>query len=128
MIKWLKPIFSVGSIHDRPSNLADVELTPEPLMTRPLIETVWNQHRTNEWPQFTNSNQGQLMILDTVISGCVVYYLDTPEGLDRQRVAIVQDCLNDLDDLTGELDVDSQAYFGRLRQLGEMLLATAPHE
>jgi hypothetical protein len=40
----------------------------------------------------------------------------------------VQDCLNDLDDLTGELDVDSQAYFVRLRQLGEMLLATAARE
>ena len=97
-------------------------------MTRQLIETAWNQHCTNAWPQFTNPNQGQLMTLDTVISGCVVYYLDTPEGLDRQRITIVQDCLNDLDDLTGELDVDSQAYFVRLRRLGEMLLATAPHE
>jgi hypothetical protein len=125
-MKWLKPISSVGSIHDRASHLTDVELAPEPSMTRQLIETAWNQHRANDWPQFTNSNQGQLMTLDTVISGCVVYYLDTPEGLDRQRVAIVQDCLNDLDDLTGELDVDSQAYFVRLRRLGEMLLATAP--
>jgi hypothetical protein len=97
-------------------------------MTRQLIETAWNQHRGNDWPQFTSPNQGQLMTLDTVISGCVVFYLDSPEGLDRQRVAIVQDCLNDLDDLTGELDVDSQAYFVRLRRLGELLLATAPHD
>ena len=66
------------------------------------------------------------MTLDTVISGCVVFYLDSPEGLDHQRVAIVRDCLGDLDDLIGELDTDSQAYFLRLRQLGEMLLATAP--
>jgi hypothetical protein len=58
----------------------------------------------------------------------VVFYLDSPDGLDRQRVAIVQDCLNDLDDLTGELDVDSQAYFVRLRRLGELLLATAPRD
>lgn len=97
-------------------------------MTRQLIETAWNQHRGNGWPQFTSPNQGQLMTLDTVISGCVVYYLDTPDGLDRQRVTIVQDCLHDLDDLAGELDGDSQAYFLCLRQLGELLLATVPHE
>ena len=125
---WLKPIFSEGSIHDRDSNLTTLEGALEPSMTRQLIETAWNQHRTNDWPQFINSNQGQLMTLDTVISGCVVFYLESPDGLDRQRVGIVQDCLNDLDDLTGELDVDSQAYFLRLRRLGEMLLATAPHE
>ena len=97
-------------------------------MTRQLIETTWSQHRGNDWPQFSSQNQGQLMTLDTVISGCVVYYLDTPDGLDRQRVTIVQDCLQDLDDLTGELDADSQAYFLRLSRLGELLLATVPHE
>ena len=66
------------------------------------------------------------MTLDTVISGCVVFYLDSAEGLDHQRAAIVRDCLDDLDDLTGELDTESQDYFLRLRRLGEMLLATAP--
>jgi hypothetical protein len=66
------------------------------------------------------------MTLDTVISGCVVFYLDSPDGLDQQRVAIVQDCLGDLDDLTEELDSDAQTYFVRLRQLGAMLLAAAP--
>lgn len=65
------------------------------------------------------------MTLDTVISGCVVFYLDSPEGLDHQRVTIVRDCLIDLDELTEELDPESQNYFLRLRQLGEMLLATA---
>ncbi len=93
-------------------------------MTRQEIETAWSQHCGNGWPQFSSPNQGQLMTLDTVISGCVIYYLDSPEGLDGQRMAIVQDCINDLDDLTGELDADSQTYFIRLRRLGEMLLAT----
>ncbi len=95
-------------------------------MTRFAIAAAWEQHSGNDWPQFSSPNQGQLMTLDTVISGCVVFYLDSPEGLDHQRVAIVKDCLGDLDDLAGELDTDSQAYFLRLRQLGEMLLATAP--
>lgn len=95
-------------------------------MTRDTIAAAWEQHCGNDWPKFSSPNRGQLMTLDTVISGCVIFYLDSPEGLDHQRVAIVKDCLGDLDDLTGELDPDSQAYFLRLRQLGEMLLATAP--
>ncbi len=65
------------------------------------------------------------MTLDTVISGCVVFYLDSPEGLDEQRMVLIQDCLHDLDGLTLDLDAEPQAYFSGLRQLGELLLATA---
>ncbi len=62
------------------------------------------------------------MTLDTVISGCVVYYLDSSDSLDAQRLAIVKDCLRDLDELTTELEADCQPYFLRLRELGDMLL------
>ncbi len=62
------------------------------------------------------------MTLDTVISGCVVYYLESSDGLDDQRLAIVKDCVQDLDDLTIQLEADCQPYFLRLRELGEMLL------
>lgn len=95
-------------------------------MTRETIASAWAQHCGAGWPQFSSPHQGQLMTLDTVISGCVVFYLDSPEGLDHQRIAIVKDCLGDLEDLTTDLDTDSQAYFLRLRQLGELLLGTAP--
>jgi hypothetical protein len=64
------------------------------------------------------------MTLDTVISGCVVYYLDSPEGLDAQRQTIVGDCLTDLDLLTQELEADCQPYFQRLRNLGTLLIET----
>ena len=94
-------------------------------MTRETIAAAWEQHCSEGWPQFASPDQGQLMTLDTVISGCVVFYLDSPEGLDDRRVAIVKDCLSDLETLTPELDDDSQAYFHGLRRLGELLLATA---
>jgi hypothetical protein len=64
------------------------------------------------------------MTIDTVIGGCVVYYLDGADGLDDQRLAILEDCLHDLDDLTGELEAEYQPYFLRLRQLGSLLLDT----
>jgi hypothetical protein len=66
------------------------------------------------------------MTLDTVISGCVAFYLDGADGLDAQRLSIVKDCLIDLEELTMELDEPCQAYFLRLRQLGELLLHTGP--
>lgn len=94
----------------------------EHLMTRRAIETAWEQHRSNGWPQFSSPHEGELMTLDTVISGCVVYFLDSPDGLDEPRLAIVNDCLQELDALTTELDADCLPYFGRLRELGELLL------
>lgn len=66
------------------------------------------------------------MTIDTVISGCVVYYLDSSDGLGAQRCAILKDCLDDLDDLTDELDAECQPYFLRLRQLGRLLLDAKP--
>ena len=95
-------------------------------MTRESIAAAWTQHCGQEWPSFSNPNQGQLMTLDTVISGCVVYYLDSSEGLDAQRVGIIRDCLSDLDLVIEELDPDVQLYFLGLRRLCTMLLETSP--
>ncbi|MDH5251825.1 MAG: hypothetical protein OEW25_00750 [Nitrospira sp.] len=95
-------------------------------MARDEVAAAWQQHCLVGWPQFSSPNEGQLMTLDTVISGCVVFFLDSPEGLDDQRMVLVKDCLSELDDLTAALDADSQPYFLRLRRLGEILLATAP--
>lgn len=91
-----------------------------------MIATAWEQHCANDWPQFSSPHQGQLMTIDTVISGCVIFYLDNSEGLDDQRLSIVKDCLGDLDELTETLDSESQIYFFRLRKLGAMLLDDEP--
>jgi hypothetical protein len=64
------------------------------------------------------------MTLDTVISGCVVYFLDSQDGLDEQRRAIVVDCLSDLETLEEDLEEDCRPYFQRLRELGTLLLIT----
>jgi len=66
------------------------------------------------------------MTLDTVICGCVVYFLDSQEGLDEQRRGIVGDCLSDLEALEQELEEDSQPYFQRLHELGTLLLIAPP--
>ncbi len=93
-------------------------------VNRATITSAWETHCSEGWPIFASQNQGQLMTLDTVISGCVVFFLDTPEGLDPQRVEILKDCLADLEEVTPELEAECQPYFVRLRRLGELLLAS----
>lgn len=93
-------------------------------MDRDAVLSLWETHKEERWPQVGNQHEGPLMTLDTVISGCVVYFLDSPEGLDVQRIGIIEDCVADLDNLTDELDEDSLLYFQRLRQLGALLIAT----
>ncbi len=93
-------------------------------MDRDAVLALWETHKEERWPQVGNLQEGPLMTLDTVISGCVVYCLDSPEGLDAQRLAIIEDCLADLDNLTVELGEDCLPYFQRLRRLGALLIAS----
>ena len=87
------------------------------------IETLWQEHRQADWPVFHDPQEGQLMTLDTVICGCVLYYLDTPSGLDEQRSTLLQECLADLDGILSSLaDGEAAAYFSRLQTLGSLLL------
>ncbi|MBS0166313.1 MAG: hypothetical protein JSR29_09555 [Nitrospira sp.] len=95
-------------------------------MDRDMIVTAWEHHCADGWPQFSSPHQGPLMTIDTVIGGCVVFYLDSPDGLDDQRRAILKDCLHDLEDLTDEIDLECRPYFLRLGRLGSMLLNTKP--
>jgi len=81
-------------------------------MDRGAVLSLWETHKAERWPQVGNQQEGPLMTLDTVISGCVVYFLDSPEGL------------TDLDSLIDELDEDCLPYFQRLRHLGALLITT----
>ena len=93
-------------------------------MDRDVVLSLWETHKEEQWPRVGSHLEGPLMTLDTVISGCVVYFLDSPEGLDPQRIGILEDCVTDLDNLTEELDDDCRSYFLRLRQLGALLITT----
>ena len=86
-----------------------------------LLE-LWQRHKGAGWPIFTDPNQGALMTLDTVISGCVTYYVDSAEGLDPQRVVMLEDCLADLSSLLPDLPDEAVEYFTRLQILARLLL------
>src|SRR5438309_9413262 len=93
-------------------------------MDRDSVLSLWEAHKEERWPQVISQHEGPLMTLDTVISGCVVYFLDSPEGLDAQRLAIVEDCVADLDTITNELEAGRRPYLQRLRHLEAHLIST----
>lgn len=85
------------------------------------LTRLWDIHQAAEWPVGVGSHEGQLMTLDTVVSGCAAYYFEEHE-LDPQRVAILEDCLSELEAVLPELSEDPLDYFGRVKQLGALLL------
>ena len=96
-------------------------------MNRETVGRLWEVHKGEDWPRVSSHLEGPLMTLDTVISGCVVYFLDSPEGLDDQRRTILGDCLADLETIKPELEEDSLPYFQRLHELGALLLIVPPN-
>ena len=82
---------------------------------------LWEIHQATEWPVGVGSREGELMTLDTVVSGCVTYFFEE-HGLDPQRVAILEDCLSDLEAALPELSEEPLDYFQRVKQLGALLL------
>lgn len=82
---------------------------------------IWGMHQSDQWPGNLGAEEGHLMTLDTVIGGCVSFYLEEYR-LDEQRVDILRDCLAELEGLVAELPDESLEYFRRLRYLGVWLL------
>ncbi len=89
--------------------------------------TLWDQHRAAGWPSFSSPAEGELMTLDTVISGCATYYFEE-QNLDAPRLAMLDDCLADLDRLLPDVPAEAGEYFRRLRTLAGVLLETSRHE
>ena len=85
------------------------------------LDELWQIHQDAKWPESLGSAEGELMMVDTVIVGCITYFVEEKQ-LDSQRVAILQDSLSDLDGLLPELPEEGTQYFSRLRQLGFLIL------
>ena len=86
------------------------------------VTVLWENHRQADWPSDLGSYEGELMMIDTVISGCATYYTESGEGLDPQRVTILEDCLSDLENLLPDLGDPALPYFSRLQTLGNLML------
>ena len=95
-------------------------------MDRETVGRLWEAHKHEDWPRIAAQLEGPLMTLDTVISGCVVYFLDSQDGLDDKRRAMLGDCLADLETIEQEIEEECLSYFQRLHELGALLLLLPP--
>ncbi len=85
--------------------------------------SLWEIHCEAGWPSGLGPNEGELMTLDTVISGCVKYYF-SENRLDLKRVEMLESCKNDLEALLTNLSGEALDYFSRLHTLACLLLDT----
>lgn len=81
----------------------------------------WQVHQAADWPGDLGGDEGQLMTLDTVLGGCLTYFVEEQE-LDAQRVEILRECLAELDEVARDLSETAAVYFRRLQFLGTTLL------
>lgn len=85
------------------------------------LQGLWETHCSAQWPEALGGAEGELMMLDTVIAGCVSYFMEEA-SLDDQRIGILQDSLSELQELLPELPDHAVSYFERLQALGVLLL------
>ncbi len=88
---------------------------------RAKFDAVWQVHQAADWPSDLGGDEGQLMTIDTVISGCVTYFCEEHD-LDDQRVGILRDCLAELEGVVEDVSETPSEYFRRLQFLGTTLL------
>ena len=62
------------------------------------LRELWDTHQKAAWPKSLGAHEGQLMMLDTVLAGCVTYFLEE-QGLDPQRAEILKDVLSELEEI-----------------------------
>lgn len=94
---------------------------PDLASKRGEFVSLWDVHRQADWPEAVGFREGELMTLETVMGGCVTFFLEE-ESLDPPRVAILRDCLNELDDVLSDLESETKPYFERLKTVGILLL------
>ena len=85
------------------------------------INELWQTHHDAAWPAYLGDQEGELMMLDTVIAGCVTYLLEE-KGLDSQRTQMVQDSLAELEKILPDVPEHALEYFERLQRLGSFLI------
>lgn len=86
------------------------------------LAALWAVHQQAPWPEAIGPHEGELMMVDTVITGCLTYYFEEADGLDAQRIDILQDSVSELEALMPEIPESAAEYFHRVRELAVLLL------
>ena len=63
-----------------------------------------------------------LIMLDTYVASCISTFIGNHGKLDQCRVAILQECLSDLDLVVPLLEGEAHSYFAELRDITRHVL------
>src|SRR5206468_10572371 len=85
------------------------------------ILSLWHAHRQAALPDVPRESMGELWVLDEVIGGCVIFYLQAGGFLDARGKAMRDDCRVDLARLLPGLEETAAPYFSRLEGLAGLL-------
>ena len=83
--------------------------------------SIWEAYCKTSWPSDIGPHEGELMTLDSVITGCVRDFL-SDKNLHSKRVKILESCVSELEILLPELEGVTNDYFNRLGELARILL------
>ena len=88
------------------------------------IKQSWNTFKNKAFPKPYSGKEIdgiELSLLDTETAGCIQYFIAT-NSLDRERVAILESCNNDLEKVISKLEGEGKSYFQLLKKLSESVL------
>jgi hypothetical protein len=63
-----------------------------------------------------------LLSIDTFSAGCISVFVENRGKLDKKRIEILRNCIDDLDSIFEKLTGEVKAYFSELWKLSKMVL------
>ncbi len=90
------------------------------------LVSLWESYCKAAWPDEIGPHEGELMTLDAVITGCVRDFLSNV-SLQSNRIEILKGCMGELGVILPDLEGEVGEYFGRIHQLGHLLLQETPN-
>jgi hypothetical protein len=84
------------------------------------IEKQWNDFYSTPFPPLHGELEVagiSLPLIDTYAAGCIDTFLGNAGKLDRRRLLILQECVDDLAIILPELDGEAWDYFAQLQKL-----------
>ena len=97
-------------------------------MTNSGLEALWASYGQMPFPPAARGVEVQgidLVLLDSLISGCVSSLVDSGAPRDSSKLALLADLAQQLRGIAGQLDGETKRYFDALDQVAEATLLAA---
>jgi len=96
------------------------------MMRSSRVERLWREHlkAARSWVRGSEVDGVDLDLLDANTCQCVLTYIDSG-SLGAWKTATLLRCVQDLDKVIDQLEGEVSTYFGRLRDMAQVVLGSA---